>query len=56
LSAQAEAKIENALLKEKKIVEDPDLPISGYNYSAIRDRLKKEGVQVSVPTIINRAR
>lgn len=56
LSAQAEAKIENALLKEKKIVEDPDLPISGYNYSAIRDRLKKEGVQVSVPTIINRAK
>lgn len=56
LSAQAEAKIENALLKEKKIVEDPDLPISSYNYSAIRDRLKKEGVQVSVPTIINRAK
>ena len=56
LSAQAEAKIENALLTEKKIVEDPDLPISGYNYSAIRDRLKKEGVQVSVPTIINRAK
>jgi hypothetical protein len=37
-------------------VEDPDLPISGYNYSAIHDRLKKEGVQVSVPTIINRAK
>jgi len=56
LTSQAEAKIENALLKEKKIVEDPDLPIYGYNYSAIRDRLKKEGVQVSVPTIINRAK
>jgi hypothetical protein len=56
LSSQAEAKIENALLKEKKIVEDPDLPISGYNYSAIRDRLKKVGVQVSVPTIINQAK
>lgn len=56
LSSQAEAKIENALLKEKKIVEDPDLPVSGYNYSAMRDRLKKEGIQVSVPTIISRAK
>jgi hypothetical protein len=56
LSSQAEAKIKKALLKEKSIVEDPDLPISGYNYSAIHDRLKKEGVQVSVPTIIIRAK
>jgi len=56
LSSQAESKIKKALHKEKKIVEDPDLPISGYNYSAIRDRLKKEGIQVSVPTIINRAK
>lgn len=56
LSSQTEAKIENALLKEKKIVEDPDLPVSGYNYSAMRDRLKKEGIQVSVPTIISRAK
>jgi len=56
LSSQAENKIKEALLKEKKLVEDPDLPISGYNYSAIHDRLMKEGVQVSVPTIINRAK
>jgi len=56
LSSQAESKIKKALLREKKIVEDPDLPISGYNYTAIHDRLKKEGVQVSVPTIINRAK
>ena len=56
LSSQAEDKIKRALLKEKKIVEDPDLPISGYNYSAIHDRLKKQDVQVSVPTIINRAK
>lgn len=56
LSPQAETRIEEALLKEKKIVEDPDLPISGYNYSAMRDRLKEEGIQVSVPTIISRAK
>jgi hypothetical protein len=56
LSSQAENRIKKALLKEKEIVEDPDLPISGYNYSAIRDRLMKEGIQVSVPTIIDRAK
>jgi hypothetical protein len=37
-------------------VEDPDLPISGYNYTAIRDRLRKEGIEVSVTTIIDRAK
>jgi hypothetical protein len=56
LSLQAEEKIKQALLEEKKIVEDPDLPISGFNYSAIKDRLSENGVTVSVPTIINRAK
>lgn len=56
ISSQAENRIKKALLKEKEIVEDPDLPISGYNYSAIRDRLMKEGIRVSVPTIIDRAK
>ena len=46
------------MLKEKAIVEDPDLPISGYNYAAIRDRLYKKGkgIEVSVTTIIDRAK
>ena len=56
LSAETEEKIEMALLREKEIVEDPDLPISGYNYTAIRDRLRKEGIEVSVTTIIDRAK
>jgi hypothetical protein len=56
LSATVEAEIEQALLQEKQIVEDPDLPISGYNYSALRDRLLKKGISVSVPTIIKRAK
>ena len=56
LSAKVEAEIEQALLREKAIVEDPDLPISGYNYTALRDRLLVKGVQVSVPTIISRAK
>ncbi|MGI6739869.1 MAG: hypothetical protein ACOX7C_00045 [Brevefilum sp.] len=42
LSSQTESKIKKALPKEKKIVKDPDLPISVYNYSAINNRLKKE--------------
>ena len=56
LSTETEKKIEMALLREKEIVEDPDLPISGYNYTAMRDRLRKEGIEVSVTTIIDRAK
>ena len=56
LLAVVEMKIEQELLREKAIVEDKRLPISGYNYSALRDRLKKNGIQVSVNTIIERAK
>jgi transposase len=56
LSADVESEIEQELLREKEIVENKDLPISGYNYSALRDRLKKKGIKVSVTTIIDRAK
>jgi hypothetical protein len=56
LSPAVEAEVEHALLQEREIVEDPDLPISGYNYSAVRDRLAKKGILVSLNTIINRAK
>jgi transposase len=56
LPAAAEVEIERELLREKAIVEDKRLPISGYNYSALRDRLRKKGIQVSVTTIIDRAK
>ena len=56
LSARAEAEIERALLREKELVEDPDLPISSYNYTAIRDRLKDDRIKVSLTTIIDRAK
>ena len=56
LPADVETEIKDALLREKEIVEDPDLPISGYNYSALRDRLVKKGIGVSVTTIIDRAK
>jgi transposase len=56
LSPAAEAEIKKELLREKKLVEDPRLPISGYNYSALRDRLQKRDVHVSATTITARAK
>lgn len=56
LPASAEKQIEAELMLEKGLIEDPSLPISNYNYAAIRDRLAKHGVIVSSPTIIARAK
>ncbi len=56
LSSRVEAAIETALLQEKALVDDPQLPISDYNYAALRDRLKKKGVTVSATTITERAK
>jgi hypothetical protein len=56
LPAAVEMEIERELLREKAIVEDKRLPISGYNYSALQDRLKKKSIKVSVTTIIDRAK
>jgi hypothetical protein len=56
LSTRVEAAIEQALLREKELVNDPQLPISDYNYSALRDRLKKTGITVSATTITDRAK
>ena len=56
LCATVEAEIKRALLQEKEIVEDPRLPISGYNYSAVRDRLLRKAIRVSLSTIISRAK
>lgn len=56
LSITTETEIANGLIREKELVEDKRLPISGYNYSALRDRLRKNGTTVSVTTIIQRAK
>ena len=56
LPTAVEMEIERQLLREKAIVEDKRLPISGYNYSALRDRLRKKGIKVSLNTIIERAK
>jgi hypothetical protein len=56
LPASAEREIEAELMLEKGLIEDPSLPISGYNYSAVRDRLAKHDIKVALSTIIGRAR
>jgi hypothetical protein len=56
LNAEAEQQIAQELEREKQLVEDPSLPITSYNYSALRDRLQKKKIRVSVPTIIQRAK
>jgi hypothetical protein len=56
LPTSTEATIQKELLREKELVEDPRLPISDYNYSALRDRLNQKGIKVSATTITARAK
>jgi len=56
IPARVEKEIEAELMLEKGLIEDPSLPISGYNYSAIRDRLAKHDIKVALSTIIGRAK
>ena len=57
-----DASIEKHILREleiekTKIIDNPDVPTDRYNYSYVRDQLKRKyGEAVSVPTIINRAK
>ena len=44
LPASVEKEIERELMLEKGLVDDSTLPITSYNYSAIRDPLAKRGV------------
>jgi uncharacterized protein (UPF0216 family) len=56
ISEEVERAIEKELLRDKELIENPEIPISTYNYSALRDRLLKQGITVSVNTIIDRAK
>jgi hypothetical protein len=58
VSPSVEEEIKKELLIEKKLIEDHTLPISNYNLTipAIRDRLLKKGITVSLLTIIDRAK
>lgn len=56
LPQATEDALRRELLEEKALVEDKSLPISSYNYSAVRDELGKGGIAVSLPTVIDRAK
>lgn len=56
LDASVEEGMAKELAVEKQLIEDPSLPINTYNYSAIRDRLIKREITVSLSTIIDRAK
>ena len=56
LSEESENQIEQELLRDKALVDDEELPIHDYNYAALVDRLKKQGIQVSTTTVIKRAK
>jgi hypothetical protein len=56
ISVDTEMAIETELYRDKELIENPEIPISTYNYSALRDRLQKQGIAVSVNTIIDRAK
>jgi len=56
LPSSSEEEIKKELVREKQLIDDPSLPITSYNYSAIKDRLEKGELRVSLPTIIDRAK
>ena len=56
LSASTEEKIVKELLLDKSLIDDSSLPITTYNYSAIKDRLAKHDIKVALSTIIDRAK
>ena len=56
VAANVEDEIEKQLMVDKGLIDDPTLPVTTYNYSAIRDRLAKRELGVSLPTIIARAK
>ncbi len=51
-----EGEIARELLMQRALVEDPELPLSSYNYSFAQDRQEEQGIRVSLPTIISRAK
>jgi len=56
LPASTGEKIKKELMLDKSLIDDSSLPITTYNYSAIRDRLAKHDIKVALSTIIERAK
>jgi len=55
IASWVEKEIEKELMLQKNLLDDSTLPITSYNYSAIRDRLAKQRIGVALSTIIDRA-
>lgn len=57
ISSRAEEATLLELKTEKKLIDNKNIPVNDYNYSAIKETLeKKHKVKVSLPTIIARAK
>lgn len=57
LAPAVEKNILHELRIEKRLIDDPQVKLWGYNYTYIRDRLRDHyGQRVSVPTIIKKAK
>jgi transposase len=56
INPKLETVIRSELAAEKKLITDPDIPVTNYNYAAIRDNaVEKTGLVVSTQTVRNRA-
>ena len=57
IDPEIEKHITKELIEEKRLIDDPEIPIRNYNYSYIQSELSRKYDQsVSVPTIIDRAK
>jgi len=57
LSSNVEEAMRSVLDLDKTLIETPDIPVWRYNYSYVREELRRKyGIKVSVPTIISRAK
>lgn len=57
ISESTEEIVKKELLKEKKLITNPKLPITEYNYAAVHDTLRDEHqINISTKTIIRRAK
>lgn len=56
LAEETENQIRQELLRDKALIDDEELPIHDYNYAALVDQLKKQGIQASTTTVIKRAK
>lgn len=56
VSDETDKAILEELEEDKKLIDNKDMPVRYYNYSAIRDNLEKRGLDVSLATVIRRAK